>query len=142
MAVLLHGEEGAVRRLMATSDRAQNLTGAWDRLLPRLRAEERKIFASRGRGHWPANSPRTIAIKGRDEPNVDTGRLMRALTVNRARGSKTRRQKTQMLFGVNDNSIYWSRFVGKRRPFIVDDKTARKLGTRSVLEHLIYGDKL
>jgi hypothetical protein len=130
------GDEAAQHRLSELSHRAQDLAPAWSRVLPRLRQEEALIFASHGRGRWPANRPGTIRQKGRNEPNVDQGRLLRALTQPRALGARAVTGKTQMRFGVNDQRGFWSRFVGKARPFIVDEKTAERIGTRAVRDCL------
>lgn len=37
-------------------------------------------FASRGFGFWADNAPLTIAIKGSEEPLIDTGQLRRSIT--------------------------------------------------------------
>lgn len=136
LSEVIHGDEELERRLEELASRAQDLSPAWERVMPRLRSEERELFLSRGHGRWPSNRPSTIRRKGRNSPNIDQGRLFRALTLDRTTGSVRRRSKTQMTFGVNDQRIFWARFVGKQRPFIVDEKTAERIGSDAVRDWL------
>jgi hypothetical protein len=137
LSVAIFGDEEAKAMLDGVAERARDLTPAWDRLLPQLRAHERTLFATRGHGQWPANRPGTVRQKGRNTPMVDTGRLLKALTANRATGSLTRRSRTQLLFGVRDTgALYYTRFVGKDRPFILSEKEAERIATRAVRDWL------
>lgn len=140
LVTVIKGDEELQRRFDGIEGRAADLTGAWEKVIPQFRSHEREIFATKGHGIWPPNSPRTIARKGRDQPLVDTGRLQRALTANRASGSFTRRQKTQMVFGVNDDRIPYANFLGEVRPFIIGERTAGKIGAKAVEEYLMRGD--
>ena len=136
---MVRGDEDARRRLDEIGDRASDLSGAWDRLLPQLRREQRIVFATRGHGRWPANDPKTIRQKGHDRPMVDSGKLLAALTLPGAPGSVAQKRNTSLAFGVDDRSIYWAKFVGKRRPFIVSERIAGRLGADAVNDYLTGG---
>lgn len=134
--VLLSGDDRARRRLDRLAARAEDLRPGWEKVLGKLREEEIRIFSTRGYGTWPANADETIARKGSSRPLIDTGHLNDALTRRRARGSVSRTARAYALFGVNDRTIFYSRFVGKRRPFIVSEQRADRIATRALLEHL------
>jgi hypothetical protein len=137
LSIAIFGDDEAKERLQRIAERARDLTPAWDRVLPQLRSHERTLFLTRGHGQWPANRPGTVRQKGRNRPLIDSGRLMKALTVPRASGSVTRRTRTQVLFGVRDTGpVYYSKFVGKDRPFIISEKEAERIGTRAVRDWL------
>ena len=80
-----------------------------------LRVVEREQFASRGKGKWTPLRPGTIRQKGSSTPLVASGALMRSLTAKRGRGRKSRVTKSGLVFGT---SLYYARFVSKRRPVI------------------------
>lgn len=134
--VLLSGDDRARRRLQRLADRAEDLRPGWEKVLGKLRQEEIRIFSTRGYGTWPENAPETVARKGGSHPLIDTGRLNDALTRKRARGSVSRTARAYALFGVNDRTLFYSRFVGKRRPFIVSERRADRIATRALIEHL------
>lgn len=132
----ISGDERARRKLQRLAANAEDLRPGWEKVLGQLRQEEIRIFGTRGYGTWPRNSSRTVARKGVDSPLIDTGRLNDALTRKGARGSVGNRTKTRAVFGVNDRVIYWSRFVGKRRPFVVPEDRAERIAVRALIEHL------
>lgn len=135
--VILSGDERALRNLQALAARADDLRPGWEKVLGALRREEITIFGTRGYGKWPANAKSTAARKGGDTPLIDQGWLNHALTREHARGAVARRSKTRAVFGVNDRGkLFYSRFVGKRRPFIVPDERADRIAVRTLLEHL------
>lgn len=100
-----------------------------------LRGRMGRRFATRGDGSWRPNRPGTLRQKGGSQPLVDSGALL-ASFVRRGRGSVQRVSGSTMTYGT---SLFYARFVGKRRRLFNTTATDRRQVSERFLHYLMGG---
>lgn len=127
------GVDRASSRFVRLQHRLDNPRPVFEQVADVLRAGQRRRFATRGDGRWPALSRSTVRKKGHARVLYMTGALQRSLA-SRGAGSVQQVTGSQMRFGT---SLFYARFVAKRRPLFSVRATEKRQISARVLRYLM-----